>query len=732
MPDRQPRRLQHLPRGARPRAPDVRPVRLRDASARTAARLGSHAAVPRRHLRDNPAGRLRGIDLNRNYGGLLGRPRARARSADDTYRGDGPFSEPEVAEHPRARRDPPDHEPDHQPHLLEPRPAPAGRRRLRLPARRAGLYQALGADAGGPQRLREQPGYQLYDTTGATEDWSYWTAGGLGFTFEIGPTSSIRRTRRASSPSTSAAPPPRAPARAATARPTTRCSRPRRTRRSTPVSAARRRPARGSRLRKTFQTSTSPVWQHDLGHADRRPDPLRRTRSSTRSRRPRGASPGTSTRPPGPWWPAASAATPPARRRRRRRCPTRPACRPRTPGDPLDGAQRDRALHRAGAGRRRRQRDVHRPREWTNPATDWDVYVLDAEGAVVAASAGAAGHDRGRGPLRPAARRVPGRPRGLRPGRRPAVRRVDRLGELRRPAAHHARGVGELDAHVHPGGRDAGSRRRGRGGPRRASARSATSVRRPSARRATREVYGGAARVRCPLMSPGIEYPWEAPLGAVPTADGRTRFRVWAPRAGELALERGGARTRLEPQGHGVFAAELPGGAGQDYAYVVDGARLPDPCSPLAARRGCAGRSRVLDTGGVRVDGRRLGAARAARHGAVRAPRRHVQRGGHVRGRHPAPARACARSASRRSRSCPSRSSPGATAGATTASTCRPPTRPTAARSASSAWSTPPTPRASPSSWTSSTTTSAPRASRRWRPSGPTSPGSTRRRGAWR
>jgi hypothetical protein len=33
-----------------------------------------------------------------------------------------------------------------------------------------------------------QFGYQLYDTTGTTEDWSYYTTGGLGFTFEIGPT----------------------------------------------------------------------------------------------------------------------------------------------------------------------------------------------------------------------------------------------------------------------------------------------------------------------------------------------------------------------------------------------------------------------------------------------------------------------------------------------------------------------------------------------------------------
>ncbi|HWT22421.1 MAG TPA: malto-oligosyltrehalose trehalohydrolase [Solirubrobacteraceae bacterium] len=95
-------------------------------------------------------------------------------------------------------------------------------------------------------------------------------------------------------------------------------------------------------------------------------------------------------------------------------------------------------------------------------------------------------------------------------------------------------------------------------------------------------------------MSPGLDLPWEAPLGASPTADGRTRFRVWAPRAGEIALDRGGARTPLEPQGHGVFTAEVPGGAGADYAYAVDGELLPDPCTRWQPD-GLRGRSRVLD-----------------------------------------------------------------------------------------------------------------------------------------
>jgi maltooligosyltrehalose trehalohydrolase len=92
------------------------------------------------------------------------------------------------------------------------------------------------------------------------------------------------------------------------------------------------------------------------------------------------------------------------------------------------------------------------------------------------------------------------------------------------------------------------------------------------------------------------EFPWEAPLGAVPVPGGNTRFRVWAPRAGELVLECGGALTALEPAGFGVFIAELPATPGSDYAYVVDGARLPDPCSRWQPE-GLRGPSRVLDTG---------------------------------------------------------------------------------------------------------------------------------------
>jgi maltooligosyltrehalose trehalohydrolase len=91
-------------------------------------------------------------------------------------------------------------------------------------------------------------------------------------------------------------------------------------------------------------------------------------------------------------------------------------------------------------------------------------------------------------------------------------------------------------------------------------------------------------------------FPWEAPLGAVPTSGGRTCFRVWAPRARELALEYGETLTTLEPEGLGMFALEAPAPLGSDYAYRVDGERLPDPCSRWQPE-GLRSPSRVLDTG---------------------------------------------------------------------------------------------------------------------------------------
>ena len=52
--------------------------------------------------------------------------------------------------------------------------------------------------------------------------------------------------------------------------------------------------------------------------------------------------------------------------------------------------------------------------------------------------------------------------------------------------------------------------------------------------------------------------PFERPLGARPTGDATTAFRVWAPRPERIALRAGGRDHELADAGLGVREAELP------------------------------------------------------------------------------------------------------------------------------------------------------------------------------
>ena len=47
-------------------------------------------------------------------------------------------------------------------------------------------YKAFGASMAKENGYTNQKGYELYDTTGGAEDWTYYSTGGYGFTFEIG------------------------------------------------------------------------------------------------------------------------------------------------------------------------------------------------------------------------------------------------------------------------------------------------------------------------------------------------------------------------------------------------------------------------------------------------------------------------------------------------------------------------------------------------------------------
>ncbi|HEY6780219.1 MAG TPA: M14 family metallopeptidase, partial [Thermoleophilaceae bacterium] len=135
---------------------------------------------------DNPAGTARGTDLNRNYGGLWGGSGASTDWSVETYRGDAPFSEPETQNI---------HE------LIQSRQVtnlitnhtfsnlvlrPPGVADMGFPLEEP-TAKELGARMTAHNGYANNPSFGLYDTTGATEDWSFWTAGGWGYTFEIGP-----------------------------------------------------------------------------------------------------------------------------------------------------------------------------------------------------------------------------------------------------------------------------------------------------------------------------------------------------------------------------------------------------------------------------------------------------------------------------------------------------------------------------------------------------------------
>jgi hypothetical protein len=133
-----------------------------------------------------------GVDPNRNYGGFWGGPGAATgeeapffdTAAD--YRGPAPFSEPET----RNIRD-----------LVSKRQVvtlitnhtfsnlvlrPPGLQAQGKP-RDDKLLTRLGNAMAAENGYTSQRGYQLYDTSGTTEDWSYNATSGLGYTFEIGP-----------------------------------------------------------------------------------------------------------------------------------------------------------------------------------------------------------------------------------------------------------------------------------------------------------------------------------------------------------------------------------------------------------------------------------------------------------------------------------------------------------------------------------------------------------------
>lgn len=126
-----------------------------------------------------------GVDPNRNYAQFWGGPGSDSNPLTQTYRGPAPFSEPEsrniqwlvsrnqvttlITNHTTAGLV-----------LRAPGLAAAGD-----PVDEHRGYKALGDDMARENGYFSQKSYELYDTTGTTEDWSYNATGGYGFTFEL-------------------------------------------------------------------------------------------------------------------------------------------------------------------------------------------------------------------------------------------------------------------------------------------------------------------------------------------------------------------------------------------------------------------------------------------------------------------------------------------------------------------------------------------------------------------
>ena len=132
------------------------------------------------------ANRQLGVDPNRNYGALWGGPGASPLPNNDTYRGAGPFSEPETQNIQQlvSSRQVVTLITNHTFSNLILRPP--GVKAQGAPPEDP-LLSALGKVMSDQNGYTNQAGYELYDTTGTTEDWSYNATGGFGYTFEIGP-----------------------------------------------------------------------------------------------------------------------------------------------------------------------------------------------------------------------------------------------------------------------------------------------------------------------------------------------------------------------------------------------------------------------------------------------------------------------------------------------------------------------------------------------------------------
>ncbi|GAA3872763.1 M14 family zinc carboxypeptidase [Saccharothrix violaceirubra] len=329
----------------------------------------------------NPGGTARGTDPNRNYAGFWGGNGAGLAWNSETFRGPAPFSEPEtrniraivsgravtnlITLHTYGNL------------LLRPPGVADVRPPLEEP-----VVKALADKMASRNGYRSIPSWGLYDTTGTTEDWSYWATGGFGFTFEINTAgfhpayeNAVVAEYLGTAPAAGAG---KGGNRAAFLDMLTNAADP--AAHATIVGTA----PKGHKLqvRKTFRTPTSPVRQPDgtTTAPIQITDTVESDYTSTGGRFTWAVNPSTrpyvagryGRKPQGPPQAAIALANPPGVPAENKQYPTN-AVAERIPftvgGQGVDNGRFDVSV------------------SWTSTATDWDLYVLDAAGAVVTQSA---------------------------------------------------------------------------------------------------------------------------------------------------------------------------------------------------------------------------------------------------------------------------------------------------------------------------------------------------------
>jgi len=334
---------------------------------------------------DNKAGRLRGTDPNRNYGGLWGGAGASVNWSDDTYRGDEPFSEPEVQNIREliSSRQVTNLITNHTYSNLVLRPP--GTADFGFPLEEP-AYKALGASLAAHNGYSNDPGFGLYDTTGSTEDWSFWTTGGFAFTFEIGAeefhppfATGVEAEYLGKAPAAGAGQGGNREAYYTMLQATADASLHSVIQGSAPAGST-------LRIAKTFQSSTSPVWRDDLGNSVG--DPIRFTDSLSSELKATGGEftwhVNPSTRPLVAGRNGRDATGPP---QQRIDLVNPPGIPPENPNYPPGGPVEEIPFTVQGPadGVDNGRMTVHV--EWSSPDTDWDIYVIGPNGQIVTQSA---------------------------------------------------------------------------------------------------------------------------------------------------------------------------------------------------------------------------------------------------------------------------------------------------------------------------------------------------------